>query len=629
LLSKELVWHIVSVAVLFLCDARDNYSFAIDRGYVWTGACAGNWHTNGYEKNCVVQKQSGIPPDNGDTTLMPDLGFIHTSPFYELTALLALAALIGFFGQMLRQPMIVSFIAVGVMAGPSALGIVQTHENIELLAELGVAVLLFLVGLKLDLKLVRTLGAVSLATGLGQVIFTALIGFLIGIGMGMDLVTSLYIAVALTFSSTIIIVKLLSDKKEVDSLHGRIAIGFLIVQDLFVVFAMMALSAFGVGAQAQENDGWMQIGNALLYGTIMLAFVGVFIRYIATPLMNRIAHSPELLITFSIGWAALLAALGSHFGLSQELGGLLAGVSLASTPFREAIVARLSSLRDFLLLFFFIALGAQLDLSLLGAQVFPAIIFSVFVLIGNPLIVMAIMGFMGYRNRTGFLAGLTVAQISEFSLIFMAMGMTLGHVDAKALGLVTLVGLITIALSVYMITYSRTLYRWLEPLLGIFERAVPVREEAEAKRKKEHTTYDVILFGLGRYGSAIAEHLRKDNLNLLAVDFNPDEVRNWRAKGYDTMYGDAFDHEFIANLPLGSVKWVVSAMPQHDVGLTHEDPRLVLIDGLKREKYTGKIAVSTQHAHEKALLKAKGAHLVFLPFHDAADRAVELIRGAS
>lgn len=553
-----------------------------------------------------------------------DLSFIHSSPFYELTALLTLAAVAGFLGQLLRQPMIVSFIAVGVMAGPSALGIVQSPENIELLAELGIAVLLFLVGLKLDLKLVRTLGVVSLATGLGQVMFTAVIGFLIGMALGLGLVVSLYVAVALTFSSTIIIVKLLSDKKELDSLHGRIAIGFLIVQDLFVVLAMMALSAFGVGAET-ESSAWMQVGTVLFYGAIMLVFVGLFIRYLATPLMNRIAHSPELMITFAIGWAALLAAVGDHFGFSKELGGLLAGVSLASTPFREAIVARLSSLRDFLLLFFFIVLGAQLDLSLLGAQVVPAIIFSVFVLIGNPLIVVAIMGAMGYRKRTGFLAGLTVAQISEFSLIFMAMGMTLGHVDAEALGLVTLVGLITIALSVYMITYSKVLYRWMEPMLGIFERKVPVREEAEDQRSIENKAYDVILFGMGRYGSSIAKRLRKNDLKLLVIDFNPDEVRNLKSEGYDAIYGDAFDHEFIGSLPLKSVKWVVSAMPQHDLGLTHEDPRRVLIDGLKREKYTGKIAVSTHHSQEEDSLKTKGADLVFLPFQDAAERAVERI----
>lgn len=184
---------------------------------------------------------------------MPDLSFIHAAPFYELTALVVLAAVIGFCGVLLRQPMIVSFIAVGVVAGPSALNIVQSHEHIDLLAELGIAVLLFLVGLKLDLKLIRTLGPVALATGLGQVAFTSAIGYLLGMALGLDTVTSLYVAVALTFSSTIIIVKLLSDKREVDSLHGRIAVGFLIVQDLVVVLAMMVLSALGIGAQGRSG----------------------------------------------------------------------------------------------------------------------------------------------------------------------------------------------------------------------------------------------------------------------------------------------------------------------------------------------------------------------------------------
>jgi len=554
---------------------------------------------------------------------MPDLSFLHVSTFYELTALITLAAVIGFIGLLLRQPMIVSFIAVGVLAGPSALGIVQSHDHIELLAELGIAVLLFLVGLKLDLKLIRTLGPVAMATGLGQVTFTSVIGFLIGLTLGLDTITSLYVAVALTFSSTIIIVKLLSDNREVDSLHGRIAIGFLIVQDLVVVLAMMFLSAFGVGThEGTEDSVFIHIGTVLLYGLLMVGFVLLFIRYLATPLVSRIANSQELLITFAIGWAALLAAIGSQLGFSKELGGLLAGISLASTPFREAIIARLSSLRDFLLLFFFIALGSQLDLGLLGAQITPALVFSLFVLIGNPLIVMIIMGVMGYRKRTGFLAGLTVAQISEFSLIFMAMGLTLKHVSAESLGLVTLVGLITISLSVYMITYSHILYSKLEPWLGPFERNKPYREEKLEQQHIANKGYDLILFGLGRYGKAIAHYLQQQGFNLLAVDFDPEEVRRWRAQGHAVMYGDACDPAFIGSLPLKGVKWVVSAMPQHDIGVTHEDPRLLLIEGLKQQGYESGIAISTRLPHDQKVLKEKGATLILLPFYDAAEQAV-------
>ena len=558
---------------------------------------------------------------------MPDLSFVHASPFYEFTALLVLAAAIGFIGQLLRQPLIVAFIAVGVMAGPSALGIVRSKDSIDLLAELGIALLLFLIGLKLDLKLIRTLGGVSLATGLGQVLFTSLFGFLIGLALGLDTITSLYVAVALTFSSTIIIVKLLSDKREVDSLHGRIAIGFLIVQDLVVVLAMMVLSALGIGAATEGGSGVLErIGLVLLYGTAMLVLVWLFIRYAATPLVARVVRSPELLVTFAIGWAALLAALGEHFGLSMELGGLLAGISLASTPYREAIVTRLSSLRDFLLLFFFIALGSQLDLGQLGAQVGPALVFSIFVLIGNPLIVVAIMGYMGYRKRTGFLAGLTVAQISEFSLIFMAMGVSLGHVGAESLGLVTLVGLITIALSVYMITYSHVLFRWCQPLLGVFERRNPYREE-NTGLDGEAAGYDAIVFGLGRYGSAIAERFAGAGLRLLAVDFNPEEVARWEQRGIEAVYGDVCDQDFLESLPLHDAQWIVCVMPQHDLGVTHEDPRLVLLDTLRRLNYAGRVAVASHRSDEVATLAEKGADVVLLPFHDAADRVLDRLRG--
>lgn len=549
---------------------------------------------------------------------------MHASPFYELTALLTLAALLGFVGMLLRQPMVVSFIAVGVLAGPSGFDLVQSRQNIDLLAELGIAVLLFLVGLKLDIKLIRTLGPVALATGLGQVVFTSLFGFFIALALGFDSVTSVYVAVALTFSSTIIIVKLLSDKREMESLHGRIAIGFLIVQDLVVVIAMIVLSAFGIGL---EGDGvaLTSMASVLLYGVALVIFIGVFVRFAANPLMRRVARSQELLVIVAIGWAALLASLADYLGLSKELGGLLAGVSLASTPFREATVARLSALRDFLLLFFFIALGSQLDLGLLGNQLSPAIVFSIFVLIGNPLIVMVIMAVMGYRKRTGFLAGLTVAQISEFSLIFIAMGMRLGHLPAEALGLVTLVGLITIALSVYMITYSHHLYRFLEPALGLFERPVPYREIINDGLTLA-APYDVVLFGLGRYGNAIAEQLRRRDLRVLAVDFNPEEVRRWRRLGREAVYGDASDADFIASLNLNRVPMVISAMAHHDLGLTHEDPRLALTETLKQQGYPGQIVVSAHRPDEADTLLLSGADLILWPFIDAAELAMERIQ---
>lgn len=544
------------------------------------------------------------------------LNVLHENGFYELTALLALAALLGIVGQLLRQPMIVSFIAVGVLAGPSALNLVQNTNSIALLAELGISILLFLVGLKLDLHLIRKLGPVALATGMGQVLFTSVIGFFIGLALGLDQLTALYVAVALTFSSTIIIVKLLSDKKEVDSLHGQIAIGFLIVQDLVVVIAMICLSAIGVGGDSQGRLFEIATG-----GVLMLTLILLFSRYLATPLLQIIARNAELLLIFSIALAALLAALGHGLGFSMELGGLLAGVALASTPYREAIVSRMSSLRDFLLLFFFIALGTKLDLSLLGQQLWPALLFSIFVLIGNPLIVMVIMGWMGYRKRTGFLAGLTVAQISEFSLIFVAMGVTIGHLNNEALGLVTLVGLITIALSVYMITYSHFLYSMAERWLPSFERAHPYREDA-AEQHLLDDKFDVILYGMGRFGEELGQALLDAKVKFAIVDFNPEVVKKWQKKGVEAFFGDASDPDFVAHLPLDSCRWVVSTLPRHEVGLASEDPRMSLIDALKQHHFTGKIAVTTYHANEIAQFTGR-VDKIFQPFRNGAAQAAE------
>jgi Kef-type K+ transport system membrane component KefB len=529
--------------------------------------------------------------------------------YQEFALLLFAAATVGLLAIRMRQPLILAYIVVGILVGPSALGWASAHEQIELLAQIGITVLLFVVGLKLDIHLVKNLGAVALATGLGQLAFTIFFGFLLALGFGMDFMTSLYVAIALTFSSTIIIVKLLSDKREIDSLHGRIAMGFLIVQDVAVVIAMMVVGSQNIGEElAWYTTTLMIIGKmALAVGAIL-----ILMRYVLPRLLHWVASSMELLLLFAVAWGTGLATLGEMLGFSKEIGAFLAGFSLASTPFRESISSRLSSLRDFLLLFFFLELGSKLDLGALGAQIPEAVVFSLFVLIGNPLIVMAIMGYMGYRKRTGFLAGLTVAQISEFSIIFVAMGITLGHVTEQALSLVTLVGLITIGLSTYMILYSQSLYEFIKNWIGFFERKNPQREMKIEMGHALPSDPEILIFGHGRYGRRLAKRLVEAGRRVLVIDFDPEVVRRGGNASFPVMFGDAEDAEFLASLPTGETRWVVSTMSQPEINIG-------LIKGLRAQGYLKEIAVVAHHEHDRKHLRGAGATRILMPFWEAAD----------
>lgn len=541
------------------------------------------------------------------------------TPFAEVAGVLAVAALAGAVGLKLRQPLIISFLFAGIVVGPSVIGLVRNAHQIELLASIGISLLLFVVGLRLDVSMIRTVGPVALATGLGQVVFTSLIGFLIALAFGMPVITSAYVAVALTFSSTIIIVKLLSDKKEIDSLHGRIAVGFLIVQDIMAILALIGLTAFGGGAREQSflSESLWILGKGLL----MLCTIVVLMRWVLPRALNYIARSQELLALFAITWAILLSASADMLGFSKEVGAFLAGVSLASTRQRDAIGARLVVLRDFLLLFFFINLGAQLDLSALKVELGRATVFSLFVLIGNPLVVVIIMGAMGYRKRTGFMSGLAVAQISEFSLILAALGLRLGHIDPSTMSLITLVGLITIFASTYMILYSGPLYARLSGVLGVFERTNPYREAQASAIPAPPESHLIVMMGLGNYGSAVAARLRQHGWHLLAVDFDPQALERGRALGLTVLYGDVDDPEMLAQLPLDKARWVVCAIRNPEVGAA-------LLNLLKDTGFAGRIAMTAGDPAHAEKYHRLGAHLVMQPFSDSAEQAVEAVTGA-
>ena len=524
--------------------------------------------------------------------------------FEQVAAVLAVCVAAGALALLLRQPLIVGLIAAGISVGPEVLGLVEATSEIELLAKIGISLLLFVVGLKLDIRLVAKLGPVALATGLGQVIFTSVVGFLIALGLGFDTVPALYIAVALTFSSTIIIVKLLTDKRELEDLHGRIALGFLIVQDIVVVLAMIVITASGDAG----DDLTAEVIGVAVRGVLLLVAVVLIGRYLANPVAHVLARSSELLVLGAVTWAVALAAVSILLGFSEEVGAFLAGMTLASTPYREAISGRLTTLRDFLLVFFFIELGTKFELGSALDQIGAAVIFSLFVLIGNPIIVLIIMGLMGYRKRVSFKAGLTVAQISEFSLILVALGVTQEQIDNDVLGLVTAVGLITISASTYLIYNSDRIYDRIEVLLRPFERK---NATANLDLDEERPTPEYIVVGLGRFGSTVLEELVASGDAVMGVDFDPRSVRggDW---GVPVIYGDAEDPDLPSQLPLDDVRWVISTVRRLDANLQ-------LLSALRLSGHDFRIVVAAEDQEACRILERAGADLVFRPLHEAAE----------
>ena len=422
------------------------------------------------------------------------------SLFIELGAILIIASLLALFFKRINQPLILAYLIAGVILTQIYVGDLST-DIFHALAQIGIAFLLFLVGINMDIRVLKEVGRTSVLTGVGQVLFTALVGYYIALWLGFAPTVAFYISIALTFSSTIIIIKLLTDKNDLEALYGKIAIGFLLVQDLIVILLLI----FIVGWENGTLSGW-NLTSVVIKGLLLFALAFLF-HHAFKRFMHIIGKSQELLFLVVISWCFFLAMMAHWFAFSIEIGAFLAGIALASLPYKTDIMNKIKPLRDFFLILFFVVLGSQMSLGLVKGMLVPAIIFSLFVLIGNPLIVMVLMGMLGYKSRNSFLAGLTVAQISEFSLILIALGVTLEHIPEEIVGLVTLIGIITIAASAYMITYGNKLYEWLAPYLKVFERKHLYEKQLTLHSKKKK--YDVVLVGYHRIGYNILERLRK------------------------------------------------------------------------------------------------------------------------
>jgi Kef-type K+ transport system membrane component KefB/voltage-gated potassium channel Kch len=527
--------------------------------------------------------------------------------FVEISLVIVMAAVLGGIAQLLKQPAILGYIATGLLVGPLGIVPIGNHEALDAMAQIGITFLLFLVGIEMRFADLKRVGKVAVLTGIGQIVFTSVIGYGIMRLLGFAHLVSIYAAIALTFSSTIIVVKLLSEKHDLESLYGKIVVGFLLVQDFVALGILMVLSSLA-GAGTAVDLGSIplaSLGLIFLKGTLLLVFALFVGRYVMPGLLRVVSRSPEILFLVSLAWGMGMAALVSlpFIGFTIEIGGLMAGVAMAGSFEHSHISSRVKSLRDFFLVLFFVVLGSKMVLAGFAGLLGPTIALSLFILIGNPLIVMVIMGALGFRSRTAFLASVTVAQISEFSLILMALALRVGHVDEGVVSMITAVGIITIAASSYMILYAERLYSWLKPFLKVFEfRKGGFEEDQTAVDLDGH----VVLIGCHRMGHNILQSLQDMHKEFVVIDFNPDVVHRLLKQGVRAIYGDVTDEDISELAGLTRARLIISTVP-------HLADSQQVMEELKKAGSKAKVVLTAENENDAVRLYALGADYVLLP----------------
>jgi len=526
--------------------------------------------------------------------------------FFEITLVTCLAAVLAIIFRLLKQPAILAYILAGILLGPLGFFDFQGKEFLSSLAEIGITLLLFMLALELRLSGLRSVGRTALTVGLYQMGITLTSAYIIAVLLGFSWVSSLYIAIALTFSSTIIIVKLLADRKDLNSLHGKIMIGLLLLQDFAAIFVLVVLSAF-----SSDSGGLtpMDILLVLVKGALLIGFTYAATK-VAPKIVHPIARSDESLFLFSLAWVFGFAAVVSSpfFGFPIEIGGFAAGIALANSSENFQIAARVRALRDFFITIFFVNLGMHMSFGNVSSLFIQTIILSLFVLVIKPFVVHFIMSDLGYRSRTSFLTGITIGQISEFSLIILFIGSRLHHIPQEIVSLGTLVGITSFTLSSYSIMNSNILFRKVHKFLSVFEKENAYEEAKHGSTKEEigELQGHIALIGADRMGRSILQALHEEKEKVIVVDFNPDIVKELKDKGALSLFGDISDLDIQERAKLSDAKHVISTV-------SDREDNLHLIKSLNKTNKKAKIIVVASDKYEaKALYKA-GADYVVQP----------------
>lgn len=515
--------------------------------------------------------------------------------FTQLSLVIVAAGVVSIIMRLLKQPLIIGYILTGILVGPSLLHLIHEKDAFETFSEIGIALLLFIIGLELSVAAFKRLGKPVFVTALALLGLMGTLGYLLATSFGFTPFEAVITGLALFFSSTIIIAKVLSDKKQLTRLNGQIAIGVILFDDIVATFALLYVTT-----NTGDALGVWDIGFLIIKGILTAAVLALLGTKVLPKFTKFVASSQELLFVFALAWGFGIASVFNAIGFSVEVGALFAGVTLAGLPYVHQIAAKLKPLRDFFIILFFISLGESLEVHNLAAAIVPALVFSAVTLIIKPLIVMTSLGLLHYTKRTSFMTGINLSQISEFSIILVVLANGAGLVSTQLTTVITLVAIITIAVSTYLMKYDDWLFRKLETKLHLFERSVVNESKHRAKE------YPLVLFGYLNGGDKFLKTFRAMHQRFVVIDYDPEVVEELERKHIEFLYGDATDPELLADIDFEKAKLVVNTISDHFVNLA-------LVRYVHKHNPDAIMICYSNDHNEAAELYKLGASYVMLP----------------
>ncbi len=538
--------------------------------------------------------------------------------FVQLAIILGLSSLLGYILTRFKLPLLVAYLIGGLLIASTAIFDPRASEVLHFLPEIGIAFVLFLVGMELDLREIKNLGRPILLAGSLQIIITTLAGSTVASLLGFGIVESWYLGVGLAFSSTILVIKLLIDKKDVGALYGKLAVGILLLEDLLAVVLLVALtvsnSVLGLGLQQAFPLFGLLFKALLLFGLAI-----ILSKFILVTIFKAVSRQSELLFITALAWCFLYISFALSLGFSVVVGAFLAGVALANSPFHYQIQGKVKPLREFFVALFFVYLGTQVDFTEIE-KIYPVmLIFTAYTLFIKPTIFLLLLGIFGFRKHTMFQTSLSLTHISEFSLILLLVGFEQGSVSRSALTSIALSAVLSMIVASVMITNSNKLYKKLSRILGFFERKSFKHFMEEGGHTESIVGGHVVIIGARKVGGEIVKLLKREKIPQIVLDFNPHQVEALIGEKIPVLYGDMGDPEVLDGLNLQNARLVIST------SASIED-NLLLLEELKSRHINIPVIVRGETADDARDLYKAGADFVIIPEILAGDFLVEKLK---